>query len=105
MDEQARTLDALANKRRLLVLLSLKENETPMTLNELATDVAMNETDFPDEELATEHIDSVLVSLHHVHLPKLTAEGIVSFDEREDSVALADDLGDVGHLLNAIFSD
>ncbi|SFF92127.1 hypothetical protein SAMN04488063_0803 [Halopelagius inordinatus] len=105
MDKEARALGALANARRLLVLLSLKENETPMSLDALATDVAMRETDFPDEDLSDDHIDSVLLSLHHVHIPKLVSEDIVAFHEDEDHVALTADIHDIERILNAVFDD
>lgn len=105
MDDDVRTLDALANTRRLLVLLSLKENETPMSLDALATDVAMQETDFPDEDLSDEHIDSILISLHHVHIPKLVSEDIVEFHEDEDHVALTEEINDIERILDAIFED
>ncbi|RDI71244.1 DUF7344 domain-containing protein [Halopelagius longus] len=103
MDDDVRRLNALANTRRLLVLLSLKENETPMSIDALATDVAMKETDFPNEDLSDRHIDSVLISLHHAHLPKLESEGLVAFSDGETRVALADDLGDAENILDAVF--
>lgn len=105
MDKEARALGALANARRLLVLLSLKENETPMSLDALATDVAMRETDFPDEDLSDDHIDSILLSLHHVHIPKLVSEEIVAFPEDEDHVVLTAEIHDVERILDAVFDD
>lgn len=105
MDDEARALDALANTRRLLVLLSLKENETPMSLDALATDVAIQETDFPDEDLSDDHIDSILISLHHVHLPKLVSEEIVELDEEEGQVTLTEDVPDIDRILDAVFDE
>ncbi|MFC6826413.1 DUF7344 domain-containing protein [Halopelagius fulvigenes] len=103
MDDDVRRLGALANARRLLVLLSLKENQTPMSIDALATDIAMKETDFPNEDVSDRHIDSVLISLHHAHLPKLDSEGLVEFSDGGNRVALADNIGDAEHILEAVF--
>lgn len=68
----------LAAERRRVVLDVLAEESGPTTLFDLAGAVATREstTDVPDP--AT--VDRVAVSLHHTHLPKMAALGVVEYD-------------------------
>ncbi|MHB9288908.1 hypothetical protein ACKVMT_17910 [Halobacteriales archaeon Cl-PHB] len=67
----------LANERRRVTLAVLADRETSLSLEALAAAVASRE----DEE----H-DRVATSLHHVHLPKLTAAGVLEYDPRSTTV-------------------
>lgn len=39
-----------------------------------------------DEALSNEEYITLVYELHHVHLPQLQADGVITFDRREDSI-------------------
>ena len=68
----------LAPKRRRLVLDALAGRTAPVELDDLAADIAAREygSDTADEET----VESVAVTLHHIHLPKLVEIGVLDYD-------------------------
>lgn len=83
--EQTETLDLteserhqlLAGERRRIVLDVLSDQETELTLAELATRVGARESDSSTE--AASQMD-VQIALHHVHLPLIAEKGLVRYD-------------------------
>lgn len=74
--------DVLRNQRRRLTLKRLREVEEPLTVSELAEYVASVESgESPPPENRRQ---SVYVSLHQTHLPKLDELGIVEYDENNE---------------------
>lgn len=73
-------LDCLADERRRILLATLVRNDAPMDRRALA--IAVSETTWNDAEGAAS-VERVLVDLHHVHIPKLEAAGLVDVDESE----------------------
>lgn len=78
--------DILRNDRRRHVINVLKEQDTAVSLQELADEVAIRETDETPPPEGTR--DSVYVSLHQTHLPKLDDAGVVNYDTDAKTVAL-----------------
>ncbi len=76
-------LSSLADKRRRVVLTTLSVNGAPMDRLDLAAEVAGKVGD--DDTPAT--VEDVVLGLHHVHLPKLEAAGLVACDADEGTVA------------------
>jgi DNA-binding transcriptional ArsR family regulator len=76
-------LDCLADDRRRVVLTVLEAHGEPMPRRDLAQAVADREFT-PDQPVDAE---DVLCSLHHVHLPKLEAAGLVECDDIAETVA------------------
>jgi hypothetical protein len=76
--DRSEVFGALADERRVLALAVLAADDGPMSPPDLAAAVAVREGSTED---ATGRVHSVGVSLHHVHLPKLTEAGLVSRDE------------------------
>jgi len=68
----------LANERRRSVLSVLDDQETPVTLGTIAREVADHEATLASPD--TDDVRKVQVSLHHVHLPKMTAFGVLEYD-------------------------
>lgn len=80
--------DVLRNERRRLVLERLTNNDGPASVRELAEHVAAMEI---GEETAPENrLQSVYVSLHQTHLPKLDELGIIDYDTDNKSVSLTE---------------
>ncbi|APX96061.1 DUF7344 domain-containing protein [Natronorubrum daqingense] len=85
-DSSSRSLDVLANRRRHYVLQYLEEADEPISLEELADHVAITEhdedrstiADYGDALLGTRR--RVMLSLRHLHIPKLEAADAVDFD-------------------------
>lgn len=82
-------LDVLlsADRRRHVVSL-LTTAERTLPLDELAEAVAVLERGDVDEPGADD-LDSVRISLHHVHLPRLDDAGVVDYDPDERTVEIA----------------
>ena len=84
--EQTEIHDVLRNDRRRVVLSHLQDTDTPVSVRELSEHVAAVET---GESPAPRDVrQSVYVSLHQTHLPKLTELGIV--ESQAEGVALSD---------------
>ena len=94
--------DVLANQRRRYALRSLKAYETPITLADLADDVAIREHERPITEIPAEEVKRVYTSLYHAHIPKLADEGILEYSQEQDMVALSEDVDQLESLLKAI---
>lgn len=85
--------DLLRNDRRRLTIESLREEGGSKTVSDLAADLAALEsgTDPPPKKKR----QSVYVSLHQTHLPKLDSLGIVSYDPDDREVELLDRVEEV----------
>jgi DNA-binding transcriptional ArsR family regulator len=65
--------DVLADARRRRVVRILRSREVPISASALAAALAEREPGDPDP-------DQLVLSLRHVHLPKLDATGVVAYD-------------------------
>jgi hypothetical protein len=80
--------DVLRNERRRFTLEQLRANGNSLSVRELSEQVAALET---GESPPPRNIrQSVYVSLHQTHLPKLDELGIVEYDADAKAVALTD---------------
>jgi DNA-binding transcriptional ArsR family regulator len=68
----------LAAQRRRIVLQILSSRSQPISLVDLATQVAAAETDQPLMDISRDETKEVQPALRHLHLPKLTAAGLVT---------------------------
>lgn len=93
---------ALSHPRRryLLSALATHDGERPLTC--LATDVVAWEHDQPREDVCTEALEHCCIALHHVHLPKLAALGVVDYDSDGDRTVRAADTDQVDAVLDAL---
>ncbi|AUX08781.1 hypothetical protein AArcSl_1147 [Halalkaliarchaeum desulfuricum] len=92
--------DVLRNERRRLALERLSERSEPTSVSDLAEHVAAMETGErpPPGNLR----QSVYVSLHQTHLPKLDDLGIVDYDTDEKTVDLTDQADQVTVYLEVV---
>ena len=92
--------DVLRNERRRLALERLSERSSPASVSDLAEHVAALEAGErpPPNNLR----QSVYVSLHQTHLPKLDELGIVEYDTDEKTVELTDRAGQVTVYLEVV---
>jgi len=81
--------DALSHSRRRYLCYTLQE-DNEWSLDELARKVAAYENDVSEGEVTPHKHDQVYVSLNHAHVPKLVADGVVTFDEQTETITAAE---------------
>ncbi|MFC3477059.1 DUF7344 domain-containing protein [Halobacterium litoreum] len=97
--ERAEIHDVLSNDRRWQVL-ELLADESPRTLRTLADQIAAVEA---GESPAPRQVrQSVYVTLHQNHLPKLDSLDIVRYDDVSKTVALGDRADDIDVYLEVV---
>lgn len=74
----------LSNSRRRSVLYVLYQSDGALELSLLVQRVASCETGVPAEELDDDVTQSIYISLHQTHLPKLADFGLVTYDDDDD---------------------
>jgi len=79
------TFALLQNRRRRLVLASLREHEST-TQGDLARHIAAIENEIPEEAVTSTQRKRVYVSLYQAHLPKLDDFGAIDFDTDRGTV-------------------
>jgi hypothetical protein len=79
------TLACLAHQQRRHVLYHLRE-ETVVSVEELATELAAHEAGRPPEEVTDQQRRTAQTSLVHNHLPKLVEANLVEYDGRTGTV-------------------
>jgi len=86
--------DILRNDRRRLTIKTLQERQDrEMELRELSEAIAALETG--EDPPPSDKRQSVYVSLHQTHLPKLEEFGVVSYDSDDKTVRLEDRVREV----------
>jgi|AntRauMinimDraft_4_1070384.scaffolds.fasta_scaffold00048_22 DNA-binding transcriptional ArsR family regulator len=93
---------ALGHPRRRHLLSALADRDGEQSLTRLATDVVARESDQPRESVSTEACQRCRIALHHAHLPKLDALGVVDYDPDGDPSVQAADTDQVEAVLNAV---
>lgn len=83
-------LDLLSDRRRRCLLSVLADRNAPMSVAELAAEVAGRELDAEPTEVPAERTDSVAVTLHHNHLPRLADADLISYEPETKTAALTD---------------
>ncbi|MFC6826294.1 DUF7344 domain-containing protein [Halopelagius fulvigenes] len=78
--------DVLTDQRRRFALRCLSEYDTPMTLADLADEVAVREQEQPLTEIPAEDVMQVYLSLYHAHIPKLVDVGVAEYSQEQDLV-------------------
>lgn len=80
--------EILCNARRRMVLYYLRQEGEPVTVEELAREIAAMENGVSLDELTRQQRKRVYVSLYQTHLPKLEDTGIIEYDEDGNDVKL-----------------
>lgn len=77
--------EALGHSRRRYLCYTLFE-DTEWTLDELSTKIAAWENDVPQHDVSNRQHEKMYVSLYHAHIPKLVANGVLTFDDATKTV-------------------
>jgi DNA-binding transcriptional ArsR family regulator len=85
--------DVLSSPYRRYVLSYLSDATTPTTIGDLAYHLAAWEEDTNIDEVSDEEATEAEILLYHVHLPKLTTVGLVTYDAESGAVAPEESIG------------
>lgn len=89
------TYRVLSDTRRRYVFHFLKQHREPVSVRELAEQVAAWENDKAKSELTSQERKRVYISLYQSHLPTLDKEGVVGYDSDRGIVQLSDATADL----------
>ncbi|MFT4923718.1 MAG: DNA-binding transcriptional ArsR family regulator [Haloarculaceae archaeon] len=76
-----RILELLADPCRRAILAQLNERAGSTTVTQLADSIAAS-----DDDLDHRNDDDLVLTLRHVHLPKLAERGVIEYDSDSDTV-------------------
>ena len=79
-------LDLCQNQHRRIVLGMLAEEQRSLTLNDLTKAVLKYNHQTPITEASADVLTEIRLSLSHIHLPKLVAEGLINYDPERQLV-------------------
>ena len=96
--------DVLSNPRRRVVVSQLDEHGGPLSVDELAAELARRESDTQRNESTDEQSRKIHLALHHIHVPKMVDAGIAERNE-DDTVSLVDECDGVSRVLNQFASE
>ena len=85
----------LAHHRRRYVLRELRQHADPMSLADVADEVAVRENETPITDIPADEVKRVYMSLYHTHIPKLEAADLVRYDQERDTVLLSEQAEEV----------
>lgn len=91
--DEATIHDVLRNDRRRIALESLRETSGVADLSDLAETIAAKESG--SDPPPSDKRQSVYVSLHQTHLPKLDSLGIIEYDSDAHEIELRDRVEEV----------
>lgn len=81
--------ELLAVQRRQYALRWLIDHGQAVALSDLAEAVAVREHERPLSEIPAETVQTISMSLHHAHLPKLVEAGAVDYEHEQNLVRLS----------------
>lgn len=105
VDTCDRLFDVLSNYRRRLALRHLREVDGPVSLDELATELAHLESGSDPPSLRREKWEDVTAALAHVHLPQMDDVNVVDYDEAADEIAVGENAELAWELLDALHGE
>ncbi|MDG5778761.1 hypothetical protein VB779_14345 [Haloarculaceae archaeon H-GB11] len=79
-------LDLCQNQHRRIVLGTLAEEQRSLTLDDLTEAVVKYNHQMSLAEASEDVLTEIRLSLYHVHLPKLAAEGLITYDPETELV-------------------
>ncbi|ELK55586.1 MULTISPECIES: DUF7344 domain-containing protein [Haloferax] len=96
--DEADIHDVLRNERRRLALERLRDGDGPESVGDLAEHIAEIES---GESPPPKNVrQSVYISLHQTHLPKLDSLRIVAYDSRAKTVSLGSSAAELDYFLD-----
>ncbi|XVH33052.1 DUF7344 domain-containing protein (plasmid) [Haloferacaceae archaeon DSL9] len=94
-------LHVLKSAQRRYILSCLQDTEQ-LRFSELVEKVATWQHSKPASTLTEDEIRRIKISVHHIHLPKLSDHGLIDRKERNDDLVRLREDGDVRYLVETI---
>ena len=79
-------LDVCRDRHRRIVLAVLAGEQRGLTVNDLTKAIAKQNHHVRVTEMSAERLPELQLSLHHVHLPKIEAAGLIDYDQERGLV-------------------
>lgn len=95
-------LKLVSHPRRRTALRCLQSYDTPLTLPDLADEVATAEYDRPLPDISATAVKRIYMALYHQHIPQLTEYDLVRYDQETDTVAPTDRIHAVESYLDLV---
>lgn len=95
-------LDLCRDQQRRIVLVALADEKRALTVRDLTQAIVKHDHNTPLTEISEEVVTRIHISLHHRHLPKLEAAGIIEYDPERNVVELTDEFDRLEPVLSAI---
>ncbi|SFS44361.1 DUF7344 domain-containing protein [Halostagnicola kamekurae] len=95
-------LDLCQHQHRRIVLGTLAEEQRSLTVNDLTKVVLKYNHQTPITEASTDVLAEIRLSLYHVHLPKLAADGLITYDSERQLVEPTEQFDQVQPTLSTI---
>lgn len=95
-------LDLGGDQHRRIVLAVLAHEQRSLTMNDLTKAIAKHNHHAPVREVPKDDLSEVQISLHHVHLPKIEASGLVDYDQDRGVVEPTEQFEQVQPQLSAL---
>lgn len=92
--------EVLAHQRRRDALRCLEESKTPITVADLAEDIARHEQESSLSEIPNDVVRQIYLRLYHIDIPKLAYSGLVKYDSQAKTVRYNGHSDVVEELLN-----
>lgn len=80
----------LSNPRRRYAVWYLQQHSNPVPVATLAAEITAWEQDTSTTTVSQDAVERVRIALHHNHLPRLEAAGIVEHDTEREQVEATD---------------
>ena len=87
--------DVLSNTRRRFVLRFLLEQPKPMAMADIVVELTKWERDLPRSQIVNENMKSRYIELHHNHVPKMEAAGLVVHNQDTNTIGFVDGFEEV----------
>lgn len=85
-----------------IALAVLAHEQRPLTVRDLAKAVVKHNHHVPITEVSKEVLSGLQISLHHVHLPRIEAFGLVDYDPERGLVAPTEEFEQVQSQVSAL---
>jgi len=92
----------LSHRRRRAVLYLLLAQDRALTLRDLRNEIIEREHSTEITALDDEQVKQTLLSLHHVHIPKLSEAGIITYDQDRMIVEPTEKLEEMESFLSCV---
>lgn len=97
-------LDLCRHEHRRILLAVLAARQDSFSMDELAAAIVHHNHHAEVAEVTDGTVDQIRRSLHHDHLPRLEAAGLIEYDTDTHSVECTDEFGRVQPHLSTILS-